>query len=209
MRSSAIEGIVQTIEQVPTLPIISSKIQRLLAEDDVTVKQIGQIIEKDPPLAARIIRIVNSPFFGMLDNIGSIERALAILGLRETKNIVLGFAIRNFFLDTDNSFDRKRFWKHAIVCSQIAKYLGQHFRIEDNGTFFLSGLIHDIGKIFVDQYLHEDFKAVVDCMTAKGSTFSAAEKEILGTWAGDGGCAGNAGLCDRRVASGVCHRPHS
>jgi putative nucleotidyltransferase with HDIG domain len=123
---------------------------------------------------------VNSSFYGLLNKISSIDHALVILGFREVKNVVLGFSIQNMFKHEDTSFDRSRFWKHSIICSQISKHLGKYFNIVDDGTFLLSGLIHDIGKLVIDQYFQEDFENVLQYISTNNCTFSQAEKEILG-----------------------------
>jgi len=176
----SIDRIVRAVEQVPTLPIISQRIQNLFIQDEVSIRQVSDIIEHDPPLAVKILKIVNSSFFGLLNNVSSIDHALVILGFEEVRNIVLGFSIQNFFNMPSNSFDRKHFWAHSIICSQIAKYLGRHFKIVDDGTFFLSGLIHDLGKLVSDQYLHNEFEAIIDYISETHATFTKAEKDIMG-----------------------------
>jgi HD-like signal output (HDOD) protein len=175
-----INRIVKKIEQIPTLPIISKQIQSLFKDDNVTIQQVTEIIQADPPLTVKILKIVNSSFYGLLNNISSLDHALVILGFKEVRNIVLGFSIQKSFAQNDTSFDRKRFWKHSIVCSQVAKFLGKHFNTVDDGTFFLSGLTHDIGKLVIDQYFHEEFNSIIDYISNNRATFSKAEKEILG-----------------------------
>lgn len=175
-----IDAIVNTIEQIPTLPIVRSHIQTLFQHDDVSLHQLEEIIERDPPLAAKLLKLVNSSFYGMLNKISSIEHALVILGFKEVRNVVLGFSLQNHFKHTNEHFNPKEFWKHSIVCSQIAKYLGKHFNTVDDGTFFLSGLIHDIGKLVVEQYFPDEFQRIIDYISQTNATFSQAEKEIIG-----------------------------
>lgn len=178
--NETIDRIVQTIEEIPTLPVIASQIRSLLKNDDTTVKHLENIIMRDPPLAAKILKLVNSSFYGLLNKVSTIEHALVILGFQEVRNVVLGFSLQNHFPDDNATIDRTRFWKHAIVCSQIAKYLGKHFRIPDDGTFFLSGLIHDIGKLVIDQYFPDEFVRIVETVSTGQTTFSQAEKSVLG-----------------------------
>jgi putative nucleotidyltransferase with HDIG domain len=180
MQTENADRIVQTIEHIPTLPIISRKIHGLLEDDNVSIKKLEQIIQADPPLAAKIMKIVNSSFYGMLSKVSTIDHAVVILGLDELKNIVLSFSIHDFFKEGNELIDRRMFWKHSVICSQVAKFLAGYFNIAKNNTFLLSGLIHDIGKIVIDKYLHEDFISIIDYISTKGCTFSKAEKEILG-----------------------------
>ncbi|MFC1590994.1 HDOD domain-containing protein [Thermodesulfobacteriota bacterium] len=180
MTQSSVDRIVKQIEDIPTLPIVSNQIQSLFRDDEASIKEIESIIQKDPPLATKLLKMVNSSFYGLLNKVSTIDHALVILGFKEVKNVVLGFSIQNHFNQSNNTFDRKRFWKHSVICSQLAKHLGKHFSIVDDGTFLLSGLIHDIGKLVIDQYFPDEFQSIVEYISQNNCTFSQAEKEILG-----------------------------
>ncbi|MFW6115189.1 MAG: HDOD domain-containing protein, partial [Thermodesulfobacteriota bacterium] len=175
------ERLIQQIEELPSLPIISYKILDLVANKTTSFKELSKIIERDQAIAVKILKIANSSFYGFLGRVSSLEHALVLLGTKEVQSIVLGFSVYQFFsLDKTNSFDRTQIWKHAILCSQIAKYLGIYFRLPDEGSLFLSGLIHDIGKVVIDQYFHEEFLQIIDHISSNHTTFSSAEKKILG-----------------------------
>jgi HD-like signal output (HDOD) protein len=95
---------------------------------------------------------------------------------------VLGASVYSFFSTCKSTaFDRTRFWEHAIICSQIATFLGKHFKIPKDDSLFLAGLIHDVGKVVLDEYFHEEFLRIVEHISAGNTTFSEAENEILGT----------------------------
>ena len=160
--------------------MISTQILRLFRDENINLRQVEELVEKDPPLAAKILKIVNSSFYGLLNKISTIEHAIIILGLNEIRSVAIGFAIQSHFKSHSNSFEPARFWKHSIICSQIAKYLAKYFNVVDDGTYFLSGLIHDIGKLVIDQYFQEDFKTIIQYIAKNQCTFSKAEKEILG-----------------------------
>ena len=177
-----INKIVSKIENIPTLPVVSKRIMELLHNDDVPLSKIGELIEKDLSIATRILRIANSPFYGTLNNITSINHALAILGLVEVKGILAAISIHNFFPpeSEDSIFSREKFWEHSVICSQIAKLLSRHFAIPDDGSLFLSGLIHDVGKVVFDVYFNKEFIQIVDYVASEKTSFSKAEKKILG-----------------------------
>jgi len=162
--------------------MVSQRIMEIAGDEKASFKDFVRIIEKDQALAAKILRVANSAFYGFLSRVSSLEHALVILGINEVKSIVLGCSVYNFFSHGQNdAFDRTRFWKHAITCSQVAKLLGAHFNIRNGDSLFLSGLIHDIGKIVLDQYFHEDFLQIIEHISLTKTTFSKAEKKILGT----------------------------
>ena len=181
MAKIQVNDIINKIENLPTLPVISKQINKLFENDDISIRDLEELIQKDAPLTIKILKIVNSAFYGLINKTSSLEHALVILGLKEVKNIVLAFSIQSYFTNKNNNTDRERFWKHSIVCSQIAKFLGNHFNAPGKDTLFLSGLIHDMGKLVFDQYFHDEFIETVNMAVTKQIKTSEAEKNILGT----------------------------
>jgi HD-like signal output (HDOD) protein len=182
MEARKVDAIIQRIEKIPTLPIVCQKAMELMADEHSTLKQIGSLIEQDQSLMVKLLRITNSAFYGLLNRVNTVEHALVILGIEEVRKLILGMSIYNFFSDDKGStMDRTRLWKHAIVCSQVAKFLGKYFKAGDDDSLFLAGLVHDVGKIIFDQYFHEAFLDIIDNVSSRHLTFSKAEKAILGT----------------------------
>jgi putative nucleotidyltransferase with HDIG domain len=176
-----IEHYVEKVEQIPTLPIVSRQIFPLLGDENVSVKKVAELIEKDQALAVKILKVANSSFYGTLSKVSSIDHALVILGIEEVRSILLAFSIYNFFSnDNGDGFDRTRFWKHSIICSQVAKYLTRYFKMQRDDTLFLAGLIHDLGKVVFDKYFHGEFLQILDYISLNNESFSKGEKEILG-----------------------------
>jgi HD-like signal output (HDOD) protein len=177
-----LEHIVSKIEQLPTLPIISQNIMELMAKKDTSFQDLVKVVENDQSLALKILKIANSAFYGSLSKISSLEHAMVKLGMNEVRSIVLGVSVHSFFSNpTNGTFDRGRFWKHAIVCGQVAKYLGNYYKIGNDDSLFLSGLIHDMGKVVLDEYFHEEFLSVIEYIDSHSTTFSRAEKAVMGT----------------------------
>ena len=179
----SVEKLVKKIEQIPMLPSVSQRMMHVISNEDASIKDIARFIEKDQSLTLKIMKIANSAFYGSLSKVTSLENALIKLGLKEIKSIVLGISIRDFFSNpASGAFDRERFWKHAIVCSQIAKFLGFHYHHDGNDdSLFLLGLIHDMGKVVLDEYFHEEFIQIIEYIDLNETTFSKAEKEVMGT----------------------------
>ena len=176
------DRLLQGIEKIPTIPVIGKKVMAVAGDEDAAFKDLVNIIEKDQALASTVLRIANSAFYGFLSKVTSLNHALVILGVDEVRSIALGFSVHNFFSGrNDNGFDRKQFWTHGVICSQVASLLGKRLHIENDGSFFLTGLIHDIGKMVLDQYFHEDFLKIIDHVSTGKTTFTKAEKEIIGT----------------------------
>ncbi|MFZ5570438.1 MAG: HDOD domain-containing protein [Thermodesulfobacteriota bacterium] len=181
MAPKTVEELVKRIDQIPTLPMVSSQIMRLLEDENVSINKLSELIEKDQALAVKILKVANSSFYGSFSQTSSIDYAIMKLGLGEVKAILHAFSIHSFFSQKSPAgFDRAQFWKHAIICSQIARYLGTYFNMGKDDTLFLSGLIHDLGKIIFDQYFHDDFLQIIQLVNDHHESFSKAEKTVLG-----------------------------
>jgi putative nucleotidyltransferase with HDIG domain len=176
------ERLLQGIEEIPTIPIISQRVMELSGDKNAVFKDFVEIIEKDQALATKTLRLANSAYYGLLSQVTSLDHAMVILGINEVRSLALGVCVYNFFSESENgAFDRTRFWKHAVICSQVAKLLGARFGLRNDGSLFLSGLVHDIGKVVIDRYFHEEFLQIVEYVSSNKTTFSKAEKELLGT----------------------------
>jgi len=177
-----LDGMIRRIEQIPSLPITSQRLMDIREDDPDSHRKFVEIIETDQALSLKLLKLANSAFYGSLSKVSSVDHAVVRLGTDEVRSIVLAFSVHGYFsTDGDHVHDRSPFWKHAIVCSQVAKYLGSHYRIRNDNTLFLSGLIHDMGKIVLDEYFHDSFLRVLDTLKRENTTFSRAEKAVLGT----------------------------
>lgn len=177
-----LKKIISRIEEIPTLPVISQKILDVMSDPEVSYKDIVNVVEYDQALALKILKVANSAFYGTIGKVSSLENAIVKLGINEVKSIVLGVSVHNFFTGKSTGlFDIDKFWEHSIVCSQVSKYLGNYFRIKNNDMLFLGGLIHDMGKVVIGQYFHDEFLEIIEYIDKNQSSFSEAEKTVIGT----------------------------
>ena len=176
-----LDFIIAAIEQIPTLPRTSTDIMDAIDDENVNIDRVTELIEQDISLAVQVLKFANSPFCGTIHTVSSIKHAIVVMGLGEIKALLLVFAVQKFFdsssVDNDN---RKRFWTHSVVCSHVARYLARYFQRQADDTIFISALIHDLGKIVLDQYLHKEFLEIVDLIMMDNTSFKEAEKAVVG-----------------------------
>ncbi|PLX46828.1 MAG: hypothetical protein C0613_15555 [Desulfobulbaceae bacterium] len=176
-----LEALILTIEQLPTLSDISTETLALIEADDTSIDEMSRFIERDQALALQVLKYANSPFAGTTSAVSSIKHAVVIMGLNEVKTLLLALTLQHFFASSGRDKENRRhFWKHSLICSHVANYLARSFQLRADSTVFISALIHDIGKIVVDQYLHDEFIKVVEYIEKNHTTFNEAEKAILG-----------------------------
>jgi putative nucleotidyltransferase with HDIG domain len=172
----------RNVRNLPTLPDVAVRLLEMGESPTASMRDLARWIEKDTALAARVLKLVNSSFFGVPREVTSVRHALMILGMAHLRNLVLSSAVSNLF-DQQGSvggFSRREFWKHCVAVAGAARTIAAVRGLLDPETAFTAGLIHDIGKLVMDRYLHEDFVKVVALLEDPERTMSAAEIEVLG-----------------------------
>ena len=172
----------ETIENLPTLPIIVQQIQRLIASPSSNMGQIAAVITKDQAIASRVIRLINSAFYGMGGKVTSIQQAIVLLGLNTVKNLVTGVSVVKMFEDAGvaSIFDRQKFWMHTFACALGSRAIAREIHAAEPEDFFLAGLLHDIGILVLDQFFHGEFIGVLQCAVGDKTDYTKAEQNILG-----------------------------
>jgi len=185
MATQRVKKIRQEVSQIgalPTLPEIPMKILRLVADEESSMKDIAKIIETDPSLAANILKVSNSPYYGVRERVGSLKLALAILGLNEIINIVTSISIVRMFPTPKrkSGFNRLKFWRHSFGTACAAQMLARELKFDLEGVEFVAGLIHDIGKLVIDQYFHPKMKEIESVCAKEDLEVNEAEVKVMG-----------------------------
>jgi putative nucleotidyltransferase with HDIG domain len=174
--------IIAQVEDLPTLPRTVLKITELVNDPKSSARDLSRIITDDQVLAARLLRLVNSSFYGFPQRISTITGAIVLLGFDAIRNLLLTTSVFDLFRNRKNgSFIRQeQFWDHSLGCAVGAKILGNHLRYDKVEELFVSGLLHDIGKIVEMIFLPDAFKEIVKLVKAENILMIAAEERILG-----------------------------
>jgi len=185
MNSEKLEQIKQqilSIGDLPTLPHIALEVSRLANLSNSGMSDLVRIIHNDPALTTKVLKIANSAFYGMPKRIESLNMALVVLGMREINHLVTSICIFKAFPAVQGrpTFDRERFWEHSAGCGEIAKVIAHKLSIRSYGAEFTAGLLHDIGKIVLDQYFHDDFLAALEISHDENIPMAVAEERVLG-----------------------------
>ncbi len=141
--ASAVKG----ISHIATLPEITLKIIHLVEDPNSTAQHLHNLISNDPALCSRILKVVNSAFYGLPRQIGSINRAIVLLGLNAVKNIAIAASLTKLFRGGEISrhFSARDLWVHSIGTAACSKLICDELKLGLPDEAFLAGLIHDIG----------------------------------------------------------------
>jgi putative nucleotidyltransferase with HDIG domain len=185
MSAFTIEKIRREVEEIgalPTLPDIPTKILQLIAGEESSMEDISGIVERDPALTANILRVANSAYYGVREKVASLKLALAILGLNEIINIVTSISIVRMFppRKAGDSFDHAKFWQHSFGCATASQLIARELRFNVGDIEFVAGLVHDIGKLIMDQHFHSSLKEIQKLKETEGIPLLEAEARVMG-----------------------------
>jgi HD-like signal output (HDOD) protein len=158
------------------LPHVVTTVTGLINDPDSTMKDFEEVIKIDPVLVSRLLRLVNSPYYGLVQTVDSIGRAVAFLGMKNLHNLVVTDALKNFFEDpeVDSVFSKKNLWIHSAAVSICSKMIAERIFGINGDNAFLGGILHDFGLLVEEQVRQQDFHKI--CALAK-STSSLIEME--------------------------------
>jgi len=171
----------QVVKEIPTLPIVYQELFSKMNNPDVSVPQLGEIVSRDQALAAKILKLVNSAFYGYRNEINTVNRAMVILGFRTIRNAALAISVFEYVAggEIDTMFSLENFWRHSLASASICKVIGREAGIKQQEETFVAGLLHDVGKLIMLKHFRDDFTEVCCLQQKRGCTWLEAENELL------------------------------
>ena len=192
-----LEQLVGKGQELPSLPEIYLRVAEQLEDETATVEQIGDTVQHDPAITSRVLKMVNSAYYGLPNQVASVAQSVSLLGRERLKHILIGSVLRGVFSSgQDNpAFSMQVFWQHSIKTAIIARELARHVReIEEPDSMFTAGLLHDIGKLQLFNKFPERMLAAeeytmqkrVDVLSAElnqvGLTHTAVGEALMQHW---------------------------
>lgn len=172
---------VDRIGDLPSMPELVAEVLQLSNDPNSDVARIAEVISHDPGLTAKILRVSNSPYYGMRQYVGTLKLAMVILGIREVRNIVLGVSLFDSLRsEKAESILAADFWSHSFMVGALARKLSDQIKINVQGEEFIAGLLHDIGKMVLCRQKGDDYGPIYDKTGGHGVPLCDAEREAFG-----------------------------
>ena len=173
------------IDTMPALSITISKILEVTKNPTVTAKDLNKVISLDPVLVGKVLRLVNSAYYGLSNKVTSLVTAIIMLGINTIKNLALSTAVLgNMRKKTSfKSLNVDGFWRHSIVTAMAARALVKsvlQVKMIDPESAFCAGILHDIGKLVFEQYVHDDYQLACQCAREQSLPLIMAESKTMG-----------------------------
>ncbi len=183
MSTHAASTLVAKLKSIPTLPTVALRVMEITANQKSSANDLMAVISPDVSLTTKILKIANSPFYGLRREISSLQHAVTVLGFKEIRNLVIATVAFDSFknLKQDGKFDINKFWKHSFCCALAAKTIASDLQIESN-ELFVAGLIHDIGKLAMYVTFPREFMMQLEIMNPLKIKYTSfeAEKDVFG-----------------------------
>jgi len=177
-----LESLLQQSTTLPALPEIYTRVSQLIESEHASSQDIGDALQADPSLTAKILKLINSAYFGMSSEVASVPQAISLLGRTQLKQVLLGSILSEVFPDQDSEdFSMHEFWAHSVKTGIIARHLAmQNASIIDHEAFFSAGLLHDIGRLVIVQAAPAEWSAIKDCVEIEAREITEVENEMIG-----------------------------
>ena len=168
------------VTEIFSIPLVFAQIVESLKDEKLSVAKLAAVLDKDPGLTVKLLRMVNSPRYGLANKIDSIPRAISMLGTDELKKLSLGRCLLKDFVDLpDGLLDPEQFWRHSIRCGLFARAIAEIVGAHNPQQYFSGGLLHDIGRLTMLERMPQQYTAVVARARKQQQAMVRAEQELL------------------------------
>ncbi len=178
---SSFEDIVDRIHTIPSLPEVVTQVVRLVNDPNSDARQINAIMMKDAAMAAKMLRMVNSVYYGLAEPVNDLEQAIVILGFKTIRSVALSISVLNMFQQQNANFNMKAFWAHSAVSACLGRLICGKARICDPEFGFTVGLLKGLGKVILAENAPEETRAVIAVARQYRMSFTKACREVMDT----------------------------
>jgi len=186
--SAEARALISDTVEVASLPAVVTKAMELLNNPNTSASDVGQIISQDPALSVRLLKIVNSAFYGFPSRIETISRAITIIGTLELTDLILGSSAIHAFEKIPNQLvDMEKFWGHSLYAGIVARILARYLRAPNTERCFVMGLLHDVGALILYRQQPDQSRQALELSIERPMPLHVAEREILSFDHGDVG----------------------
>lgn len=181
LRVPTLDEVVARIEGISTLPQVAIQVMEVAGNPNSGAADLKRVVENDPALSARVVKMVNSAAFGLRNKIDNLHQAISYLGLNQVRNLAMTASVSEVFRKESSfgCYRRVGLWRHLVSVGVCARLVASRCGLNNFEDAFLAGLLHDIGIILEDEHMHEVFRQVIDHVSEERSLIEV-EMALLG-----------------------------
>jgi len=182
--NKGIEDILMFVNEseLSSIKSVVSGVAEIINDPTSTAKDLKELIEIDPPLTAKLLRVVNSPYYALQRKISDITQAVILIGFDALKELALNQKVCEIFTgdESTDGYSRPSLWKHSVAVALLAKMICRREFRQRGESVYAAGLLHDLGIIVEDQLLHDQFRVILSKSESEKKNILVAESQVLG-----------------------------
>ncbi len=171
--STDFQSVVRTIGDLPPMPAVAARVLQLLGDPNVNYAQLGEAVSSDPAVSARLLKVANSAFYSMSREIKTLDHAIAVVGERTLRSLVLAASLEG--MNKSYGLLEKLLWEDSIGCAIGCRILARRFSSADPEEAFLAGLFRHLGKVIMNYSDGESYQALAEAVYAGEGTYTSLE----------------------------------
>lgn len=167
------QSVVRSISDLPPMPAVAAKVMELLGDPNVNYAKLGEVVSSDPAVSARLLKVANSAFYSMSREIKTLDHAIAVVGERTLRSLVLAASLEG--MNKSYGLLEKMLWEDSIGCAIGCRVLARKFSSADPEEAFLAGLFRHLGKVIMNYNDGESYRALVEAVYSGEGTYTSLE----------------------------------
>lgn len=172
-----LEVMIMNAGDLPTIPIVATKVMQLIESERASAEEIAKVVASDPAVAARVLKISNSSFYGCQRQIQTLSHAIMVLGFSTLKSLVVAASVKQVY--KPYGLTEKMLWEHSFGAGLAARIIAKKTRQVNEEEAFLGGLFHDIGKNIMNFLDSQQFQTATQICYNDGVSFAEAERQVF------------------------------
>jgi len=177
------QALLRKFVNMKTLPHVAIRLTKLISDENSTMREFERLIKMDPTLVLRLLRVVNSAYYGLRKKINSISRAVSFVGMKNLRNMIVTTALKEVFAKSpydEDIFSRAHLWLHCATVSICSQMISERIFRQAGDDAYLCGILHDIGMIVEDQVAQDLFLQTCKAYAPDTKPFTEYEREVIG-----------------------------
>ncbi len=179
---TSIEDIVSQVGALPPLPDTALKLMRVMNDPGSSMDDIVEAVKYDQAVTGEVLKLCNSAFFGLSRQVTSLNDAMLTLGTVKVLQLVMSVHTNSMLSREQKGYGLQPgvLWKHSVAVALASSLFAQRIKLPNVNLVFTAGLLHDIGKVILNEYVADKFAEIIRRVTDDGSSFGEAEQQVLG-----------------------------
>ncbi|MBE9546075.1 MAG: HDOD domain-containing protein [Proteobacteria bacterium] len=172
----------KSIKNLPPFPATVQKVSALISDPDFSMMDLVGVIEYDQAITANILKMCNSAYFGVRHKISNLRQAVSYLGRENIVRVVNAAGTSRYYKKAEGYYidEAAKLWEHSVGVALMTQILSRKIYGREDNKLFTAGLLHDIGKVVLGEFVHESFQEIMGLVTDHGYSFLEAEEEVIG-----------------------------